>query len=110
MSEKAWEEWQLKRYIRTLACISSVITLDVTAPTSFVVIDHLRPKPPISLDDIVVPVYPEVGDILNIRGDTDEIWIAHVLLEIEYSMTFLNTLADGNTLSVVAGITTEHPL
>jgi len=47
--------------------------------TSFVVIDHLRPKLSIGLDDIVVPVYPQVGDMLNIRGETDEIWFAYVL-------------------------------
>ena len=47
--------------------------------TSFVVIDHLRPKLPISIDDIIVLVYPEKGDMLNIKGDTDEVWFAHVL-------------------------------
>jgi len=46
---------------------------------TFVVIDHLRPTPPVCLSDVIVPVYPEAGDMLNIRGEADEIWFAHVL-------------------------------
>jgi len=53
---------------------NSVDTLE-----SFVLIDHLRPTPLICIGDIVVPVYPEVGDMLMIRGETDEIWFAHAL-------------------------------
>jgi len=45
----------------------------------FVVIDQLRPTPPVCLSDVIVPVYPEAGDMLNIRGEADEIWFAHVL-------------------------------
>jgi len=51
----------------------------VDTPESFVLIDHLRPTPPICVDDIVVPVYPEVGDMLMIRGESDEIWFVHAL-------------------------------
>ncbi|XP_065908910.1 uncharacterized protein [Dysidea avara] len=51
----------------------------VDTPESFVLIDHLRPTPPICVDDVIVPVYPEEGDMLNVRGETDEIWFAHVL-------------------------------
>ena len=51
----------------------------VGTPESFVLIDHLRPTPPICADDVIVLVYPEEGDMLNVRGETDEIWFAHVL-------------------------------
>jgi len=53
--------------------------ISVDNPESFVLIDHLRPTPPMCVDDIVVPVYPEAGDMLMIRGETDETWFAHVL-------------------------------
>lgn len=45
------------------------------------VIDFLRPLPefPIALEDIIVPVYPAVGDMVQICGESDEIWYGHVL-------------------------------
>ena len=53
--------------------------ISVDTPESLVLIDHLRPTPPMCIDDIIIPVYPEAGDMLMIRGETDEIWFAHVL-------------------------------
>ena len=44
----------------------------------YAVIDF-RPKMPVDKDDIIVPIYPIIGDMLNISGDDDNIWIAHVL-------------------------------
>ncbi len=34
---------------------------------------------PISWADIVVPFYPMVNDIVVIRGENDEIWVARIL-------------------------------
>ena len=34
---------------------------------------------PIALEDIIVPVYPVVGDMVQICGESDEIWYGHIL-------------------------------
>lgn len=45
------------------------------------IIDFLRPLPefPIGLEDIIVPVYPAVGDMVQICGESDQIWYGHIL-------------------------------
>ena len=35
------------------------------SPTSFVVIDFMRPNPPLMLDDILIPAFPERGDMVK---------------------------------------------
>ena len=37
----------------------------INNPTQFLVVDFNRPEPPISSSDIIVPAYPEVGDVLK---------------------------------------------
>ena len=44
---------------------------NIDSPSCYIVIDYLRPKFPISL--------PEQNDMMNVRGDNDGIWFAHVL-------------------------------
>ena len=51
--------------------------IDFTA--CFVVIDYNRPNLPISADDIVVPIYLNVGDMLKVAGDDNEVWFSHVV-------------------------------
>ena len=45
----------------------------------FVVIDYNRPNLPISADDIVVPIYLNVGDMMKVAGDDNEVWFSHVV-------------------------------
>lgn len=53
---------------------------NLDSPTSFIAFDFMRPAPPLQVDDILVPVYPEDGDMVNVRGDDDnDVWYAHVL-------------------------------
>ena len=42
-------------------------------------IDYNRPNLPISADDIVVPIYLNVGDMLKVTGDDNEVWFSHVV-------------------------------
>lgn len=44
----------------------------------FIVIDHDRKRVPLSLEDVIVPVYPNKGDMVTVRGDGDELWLAHI--------------------------------
>ena len=53
--------------------------IDHDDPTHFVLVDFKRPDLPISSSDVIVPTYPEVGDMLEVHGDDDEVWYAHVI-------------------------------
>ncbi len=44
---------------------------------NFSFLDHLRPVPPISAEDIIVPCYLEAHDVVLVQG-TDEEWVADV--------------------------------
>ena len=52
---------------------------DPDSSTSIVVNDFMRPNPPLMLEDIIIPIYPEEGDMVNVRGNDDDVWFAHVL-------------------------------
>ena len=55
-------------------------TDNINSTACFVVIDYNRPNLPISADDIVVPIYLNVGDMLKVAGDDDnEVWFSHVV-------------------------------
>lgn len=45
----------------------------------FIVIDHQRLCSPLSPTDVAIPLHLETGDVIKVRGDNDEIWIAHIL-------------------------------
>lgn len=47
--------------------------------TSYVVVDFNRPFPPFKVKDIIVPLYPEAGDMVHVLGEGEEIWYAKVL-------------------------------
>ena len=47
--------------------------------TSYVVLDYYRPSLPCSVQDTVVPVYPETNDMVQVHGSNDEIWLGHVI-------------------------------
>ena len=46
---------------------------------TFTVVDYQRPFMPINWADIVVPFYPMVNDIVVIREENDEVWVARFL-------------------------------
>lgn len=52
---------------------------DPDSSTSFVACDFMRPKLPLMLEDVIIPVYPEPNDMVNVRGNDDEVWFVHVL-------------------------------
>ena len=60
---------------------------NLNSPTCFVILDWNRPKLPITIDDIVVPTYPKVGDMLKVAGDDNDIWFSHVILVDNASRT-----------------------
>ena len=53
----------------------------------------------LSTSDVIVPTYPEVGDMLEVYGDDDEVWYAHVISVDTASTTcrvkfYINTRSD----------------
>ncbi len=44
---------------------------------NFAFLDHLRPVPPISAEDIIVPCYLEAHDVVLVQG-ADEEWVTNV--------------------------------
>ena len=68
--------------IITVTSISRKVMLyphPVGSTETFAVVDFERSIMPISWADIVVPFYPMVNDIVVIRGENDEIWVARIL-------------------------------
>ena len=68
--------------IITVTSISRKVMLyphPVGSTETFTVVDFERPTMPISWADIVIPFYPMVNDIVVIRGENDEIWVARIL-------------------------------
>lgn len=45
-------------------------------PSRYVLIDYQRITVPLSTDDIIIPIYPENGDMLKIKGN--EVFLGHV--------------------------------
>jgi hypothetical protein len=66
----------------TATCISRKVMLyphPIDDMETFAVVDFERPNLPINFADITVPFYPMVNDIVVIRGENDEIWVAKIL-------------------------------
>ena len=64
------------------SCIQRKVMLypepdNLTDPSFYVCIDYQRPHFPVS--SVIVPVYPEVGDMILVKGDDPEPWRALVL-------------------------------
>ena len=64
------------------SCIQRKVMLypesdNLTDPSFYVCIDYERPHFPVS--SVIVPVYPEVGDMILVKGDDPEPWRALVL-------------------------------
>ena len=51
---------------------------NLTSPTCYVVLDYYRKALPCSEQDIIIPVYPEINDMVQVCGSDDEIWFGHV--------------------------------
>ena len=49
---------------------------NINSPSHYVVIDFQRPKLPFEINDIIVPVYPLVNDMVH--GDNKQLWHALV--------------------------------
>jgi len=47
-------------------------------PDCFVVVDYERPQLPLSPQDVIVPQYPEPGDMVSVNGGDEDVWLAHV--------------------------------
>lgn len=48
-------------------------------PSHYIVIDYLRQEVPLSSRDVLVPFYPEVDDMVLVRGDVgEEPWLGHI--------------------------------
>ncbi len=48
-------------------------------PTFYVLVDYLRPEIPLRPEDVVVPFYPEKGDMVHVCGDiAGSVWTAHI--------------------------------
>lgn len=68
----------------TVTCLASHIVRKVmlfphqTLNDHFIVIDYDRERVPLSPEDVIVPVYLEKGDMVTVRGDSDELWLAHI--------------------------------
>ena len=60
---------------------------NIASPSCYVVIDFLRPHLPLCANDIIVPIYPISGDMIRVRGDDDDVWLAHVLSVDDKSRT-----------------------
>ena len=63
------------------SCIQRKVMLypepdNLTDPSFYVCIDYQRPHFPVS--SVIVPVYPEVGDMILVKGDDPEPWRALV--------------------------------
>ena len=52
--------------------------MDLPSKTKYVLVDFLRPNLGLEVKDVVVPVYPEVGDMIKVCGSNNEVWYAHV--------------------------------
>ena len=52
---------------------------NIISPNCFVVFDYYRTALPCLESDIIVPVHPEINDMVEICGSSDEIWFGHVL-------------------------------
>lgn len=49
-------------------------------PSCYIIIDHLRPCIPLKVVDVIVPFYPEIGDMIKVKGTmAEEVWLAHVI-------------------------------
>jgi len=51
---------------------------NLTSPTCYVVLDYYKKALPCSEQDIIIPVYPEINDMVQVCGSDDEIWFGHV--------------------------------
>ena len=47
-------------------------------PSQYVVIDYVRPKIPLKTTDVIVPYWPEKGEMVFVDGDGGETWLGHV--------------------------------
>eukprot|EP00731_Ephydatia_muelleri_P008790 Em0004g1128a len=47
-------------------------------PSKYIVIDYLRPIIPLDKNDVIVPHYPEEGDMISVKGIGSDVYLAHI--------------------------------
>lgn len=47
-------------------------------PNAYVVVDYLRSHVPLTARDVVIPYWPEKGEMVLVDGDGEEVWLGHV--------------------------------
>lgn len=68
----------------TILCLASQIVRKVmlypceSQPNYYIVIDYERPHIPLSPSDIIVPILPQIDEMLYVMGDNEELWLGHV--------------------------------
>lgn len=51
---------------------------NLSSPSKFIVIDFMRSQLPVTKSDVIIPVLPEVGDMVLVVGGNGEIWHAYI--------------------------------
>ena len=79
---------------------------NLTNPTSY----FRTPSVPVEIGDVIIPVYPAVGDIVKVSGDDGSTWIVHVVAVNQHAKTcqvnfYVNT---SNTNDVYVRESTGH--
>ena len=47
-------------------------------PSKYIVIDYLRQIIPLDKNDVIVPHYPEEGDMISVKGIGSDVYLAHI--------------------------------
>ena len=58
--------------------IRKVMLYPHSEPRKFIVIEYQRPEVNLICSEVLIPQYPEVGDMVLINGEDDNVWLAHV--------------------------------
>ena len=45
---------------------------------NFILMDYARTQNPVCTSEILVPLYPQVGDMVSVSGEGNQIWLAHI--------------------------------
>lgn len=78
---------------------------NLDSPNFYIVIDFNRPHLPIRANDVIVPIYPKVDDMLQVAGENDEVWFGRVMsvdvasienVEYDFTLMMQSILLDTN--------------
>lgn len=77
-SDNAIVEATRNKIILEVKKVKRKVMLYPKEDNTFIVIDYQRPQIPLRLQDVPIPQYPEVGDLVTVSGDSGDVWLAHV--------------------------------